>query len=442
MKYKKYPSYKDSGVEWLGEIPSKWTYSKLKYYIDNLVAGGTPKTDNKEYWSESNEGLPWVSISDMTRSELVKETKKNVTYKGITDKNLKVLPKGTILYSIFASLGKVAITDVPLTTNQAILGLLPNKKIDKRFLYWLLIGLESYVQFTASSNTQDNLNSEKVSNFPLSIPLNEQQQIAKFLDSATQKIDTLITKQEKLIELLKEKRQSVISHAVTKGLNPDVKFKDSGVEWLGNVPEHWSVSKIGYYAFVTKLTGFEYTNLWRTSEDGEIIALRGFNIKERKLDLSKTEKITGALSKKLSRSKLSSGDIVFPCTGTIGNAAIIESDNKFHINQNIAKITFDSCINPSYAVYWMLGTFIKKTIDKNNMSGMQPVVLIGDIRNLPIIKIDYVEQQQIANYLDDKISKIDTLIGKSKKSIKLLKEKRTALISAAVTGKIDVRETL
>ena len=156
--------------------------------------------------------------------------------------------------------------------------------------------------------------------------------------------------------------------------------------------------------------------------------------------MSKTEKITDLLSKKLYRSKLSSGDIVFPCTGTIGNVAIIESDNKFHINQNIAKISFNTDINPFYSVYWLLSTFIRKTIEKNNMSGMQPVVLIGDIRNLSIIKIDYVEQQQIANYLDEKTLKIDTLIEKSNKSIELLKEKRTALISACVTGKIDVRE--
>ncbi|MFH2128743.1 MAG: restriction endonuclease subunit S, partial [bacterium] len=258
-------------------------------------------------------------------------------------------------------------------------------------------------------------------------------------DHETAKIDTLIEKQQQLIKLLKEKRQAVISHAVTKGLNPDAPMRDSGVEWLGEVPERWKISQIGHCAFVTKLTGFEYTNVWTTSEEGEIIALRGFNVKERELDLSQTERISVELSQKLNRSKLSSGDIVFPCTGTIGNAALIESDNKFHINQNIAKICFNKSIHPKFAVYWLTSSITRKIIDRNNTSGMQPVVLIGDIRKLPIPRLGIGEQEQIVAYLDNKTEKNNELIGNANLAVVLLQERRTALISAAVTGKIDVR---
>ncbi len=236
-RYQPYPSYKASGVKWLGEVPEKWKLAKLKHVCRKPIAGGTPKTDDEKYWCDSGEGVPWVSIADLTANSVIYSTKKDVTQHGIDSKNLSILPAGTLLYSIFATLGKVSEAGVPLTTNQAILGLLPEVNFEKRFLHWVLTGIESYVKFTASSNTQDNLNSEKVSNLPIVVPFFEEQTaIANFLDRETAKIDTLIAKQERMIELLNEKRTALISHAVTKGLDPNVTMKDSGVEWLGEVP--------------------------------------------------------------------------------------------------------------------------------------------------------------------------------------------------------------
>ena len=142
----------------------------------------------------------------------------------------------------------------------------------------------------------------------------------------------LVAEQRRLMALLKEKRQAVISHAVTRGLNPHAPMKPSGIEWLGDVPEHWSVVKLGRHATVTKLTGFEYTNHWKVDPDGEIVALRGYNIKNGKLDLESVDRISHELSASLDRSKLRAGDIVFPCTGTIGDAAIIPEDGKRSIN--------------------------------------------------------------------------------------------------------------
>ncbi|UKA01664.1 restriction endonuclease subunit S [Photobacterium damselae] len=246
-KYQAYPEYKDSEVEWLGNLPNSWYESSLKYLLSSVIAGGTPDSSNEIYWTESGNGTPWVSIADITKNTLITSTNKDVTNLGMLAKNLKLLPKGTILYSIFASLGKIAVANKPLVTNQAILGLTPNKKVNNNFLCFWLSQLESHLSLFSTSNTQDNLNAEKVGNLPVFVPsLNEQTQIAAFLDHETAKIDTLIEKQQQLIELLKEKRQAVISHAVTKGLNPDAPIKDSRVEWLGEVPEHWVVSKFSF----------------------------------------------------------------------------------------------------------------------------------------------------------------------------------------------------
>lgn len=255
--YPAYSEYNNSDVAWIEKYPSHWECSKVKYYLEKLIAGGTPESGNADYWIDSGEGTPWVSIADITLNPDVSTTKKDVTDAGIKAKNLKILPKGTVLYSIFASLGKVGEAKVRLTTNQAILGLVPTKKLNKElFKYWLH-SVEAHLGLLSSSNTQDNLNAEKVGNLPILLPpAEEQQTIAAFLDYETARIDRLIAQQQRLIELLREKRQAVISHAVTKGLNPNAPMKDSGVEWLGQVPKHWSVSKVKYHASVKGRIGF------------------------------------------------------------------------------------------------------------------------------------------------------------------------------------------
>lgn len=436
MKYKKYPKYKDSGVEWLGEIPNEWTNAKLKFYLNELIAGGTPKTDNIEFWAEFNEGIPWVSIADMTKNDLISETKKNVTYKGISEKNLKILPKGTLLYSIFASLGKVATAGVPLTTNQAILGIVPNHKIDKNYLYWLLIGLENYVKFSANSNTQDNLNSEKVANFPISVPLlNDQQQIANFLDNTTAKIDTLIEKQTKQIELLKEKRQAVISHAVTKGINPNVKMKDSGVEWLGEIPEHWEVKKLKYISTVNNESLSENFN-----EDFEINYIDIGSVTTGNINKFETMMYSSAPSR--ARRIVKNGDILISTVRTYlkAIAPISSTEDNFIVSTGFAVIRPNSMVISAFMKYGLISNYFIDLVEASSVGISYPAINSSDLITFKIVIPPLEEQQQIANYLDDKTSKMDKLIEKANKSIELLKEKRTALISAAVTGKIDVRE--
>jgi type I restriction enzyme S subunit len=443
VKYKQYSSYKDSGIEWLGEIPSEWKSAKLKYYLAKLIAGGTPKTDNDEYWSEEK-GIAWVSIADMTKNSYVTETKKNVTNKGIINKNLKVLPPETILYSIFASLGKVAITKIPVTTNQAILGMVPNHNIDKSFFYWFLIALEDYVKFTASSNTQDNLNSEKVGNFPISIPLQEQQQIANFLDNATAKIDNLIDKQTKLCELLKEKRQAVISNAVTKGLDPNVPMKDSGVEWLGEIPEHWKISRLRYIFSFSK--GLTITKADLKDEGipcvsyGEVHSKYGFEVSAEKHPLKCVDDIYLKTSKVCLMSK---GDFIFADTSEdldgAGNFSHLSGDTNVFAGYHsiIARQTKN---NNFLFLAYLLDSLAFRTQIRLSVKGVKVFSITQAIlRASPTWLPPIEEQQQIANYLDDKTSKIDSLVEKSNKSIELFKEKRTALISATVMGKIDVR---
>lgn len=200
MKWPAYPSYKDSDSLVTARIPEHWIDHKLKHRVVELVAGGTPESGNDQFWTDSGEGTPWVSIADMTISEYISETLKDITNAGMRAKQLQTVPAGSILYSIFASLGKVAEARVELVTNQAILGLRLKPEIDKPFLRFWLKHLEQFLGLYCTSNTQKNLNAEKVRNLPLVFPpLPEQTQIAKFLDHETAKIDRLIEKQEALI---------------------------------------------------------------------------------------------------------------------------------------------------------------------------------------------------------------------------------------------------
>ncbi len=270
--------------------------------------------------------------------------------------------------------------------------------------------------------------------------LNEQQIIANFLDHETTKIDHLIEKQQQLIELLKEKRQAVISHAVTKGLNPNVPMKDSGVEWLGEVPEHWDILKLSAIADITRLAGYEYTEYWQSDDDGEIIAIRGQNIRFNKLvNLDTAERITNKLSMRLKRSRLYKNDIAFPCVGTIGNAVLINESDKYHINQNIAKLTPNLKIHPLYLVFFLNSLICLESALFLNTSDAQPSILVGNLRKVKIAFPSINEQIEIAENINEQLKQIDGLIFESNKMISLFIERRTALISAAVTGKIDVR---
>jgi len=215
--YNTYSQYKPSGINWLGDIPETWKVKKLKHAVKELVGGGTPDTGNDQNWTDDETGIPWVNIADMTNAFHIKETEKRATTLGLAEKNLRILPLSTLLYSMYASLGKVAILDIEAVTNQAILGVVEAKqKAISNFIKWWLISIESHLSLFSTSSTQNNLNEFKVKNMPLFLPsLFQQKTIADFLDRETAKIDEMMKKVGTQIEKLQEYRQALISNVVT-----------------------------------------------------------------------------------------------------------------------------------------------------------------------------------------------------------------------------------
>ena len=455
MKYKKYSSYKDSGVEWLGEIPSDWNESRLKFigYTYGGLSGKTGKDFGDEENLKSKRFIPFTNIANNT---FIKSD--NLGYVIVDEKEEQNRVKANDLFFLMSSenyddLGKASLLEEDLKDtylNSFCKGFrLTNKLINPKFLNYLLSGniYRKLLSIQGNGFTRINLRLEKLNELKLLLPnLQEQQQIANFLDKATAKIDTLIEKQTKQIELLKEKRQAVISHAVTKGINPNVPMKDSGVEWLGEIPEHWKVSKLRFlFSFST---GLNITKANLIDEDGipcvnygEIHSKYGFEVNANKDSLKYVDKEYLITSK---TSLLSEGDFVFADTSEdvkgSGNFTHVVGDSKIFAGYHTVIARLINNYNSRYFAYIfdsnIFRTQIQLSIKGVKVFSITQAILKNCLIWFPVIE----EQQQIVNYLEEKTSKIDTLIEKSNKSIELLKEKRTALISAAVTGKIDVRE--
>ncbi len=445
-KYITYPEYKDSGVEWLGNIPVTWKRTFLKYYLEKMIAGGTPESGNEDYWTESGSGYPWVSITDMTKYNCIKSTNKDVTKNGKDSKNLRLLSKGTILYSIFASLGKVSVAGTSLVTNQAILGLVPLPSIHTKYLQYWLRNIERFLFILSTSNTQDNLNSEKVGNLPLFIPpLEEQKAITNFLDHETAKIDTLIDKQQQLIKLLKEKRQAVISHAVTKGISssqgkPDAPMKDSGVEWLGEVPAHWSVAQLKFNTMSMQTGPFGSQLHAEDYVDNGIPLINPAHLINGKIIPDFQVSVDEDTWRRLSRHHLSEGDIIFARRGELGRCAIVTKEQEGWLcGTGSLKAKLNARLIPEYSYLLISSNGVKAELSlesKGSTMDNLNTETLGRIR-LPTPPVS--EQNEILNYVHEISGKYKLLINKAESAILLMQERRTALISAAVTGKIDVR---
>ncbi|MCT7539592.1 restriction endonuclease subunit S [Aliarcobacter cryaerophilus] len=431
MKYKKYSSYKDSGVEWLGEIPSEWKCVKTAYFFKAAMGQTILKEDLED------DGIYPVYSATM-------EDK----FFGYINNPLVILNKDDLVIPARGnSIGNVKlVTEKSTTTQTTIYCKQITNATNANFIYYYMNGLKDNLFYFVQTAIPQITVSEVISN-PLLVPsIKEQQQIANFLDKATAKIDTLIEKQTKQIELLKEKRQAVISHAVTKGINPNVPMKDSGVEWLGEIPEHWEVSKLRFlFSFST---GLNITKANLIDEDGipcvnygEIHSKYGFQVNANKDSLKYVDKEYLITSK---TSLLSEGDFVFADTSEdvkgSGNFTHVVGDSKIFAGYHTVIARLINNYNSRFFAYIfdsnIFRTQIQLSIKGVKVFSITQAILKNCLIWFPVIE----EQQQIANYLDEKTLKIDILIEKSNKSIELLKEKRTALISAAVTGKIDVRE--
>lgn len=445
-KYRAYAEYKDSGLEWLGEIPSHWKIASLRFLVEAVSNGSTASQVE-----ESETTVPISRIESISTGEIDMNKVGFVDIKTISQ-NFK-LHKNDILLSHINSLpmvGNIALKrdDSTLFHGMNLLRLVPNRTITAPYyLFWLLKSI--YFRKSVESVAKPAINQASVSidslkNIKLLVPnIDEQIAIANFLDHETAKIDHLIEKQQQLIELLKEKRQAVISHAVTKGLNPNVPMKDSGVEWLGEVPEHWILSNLKYFASIQG--GYAFNSDLFVEEGTQV--LRIGNVYQNTLSLDRQPiYISNELVKNFKDFIVSKNDVLMSLTGTLGKrdygfAIKVKTDEKYLLNQRVAKISPNpSKIDTDFMVYVLWSESYLTQLYSLPSGTKQANLSNSDVLGIQIVVPPSLEEQKdIAKYLKNKLLKFDDMILKAESAISLMQERRTALISAAVTGKIDVR---
>jgi type I restriction enzyme S subunit len=442
MKWQRYPQYKNSGIEWLGKVPEQWSVLRIKR-LCMVKRGASPRPIyDPKYFDEKGE-YSWVRIADVTASNhYLKITTQKLSELG---KSLSVpIAPGDIFLSIAGSVGKAIITQIKCCIHDGFV-YFPNYKEKKEFLFYIFSSGQPYFGL-GKWGTQLNLNTGTVGDIYVGMPSKEEQAaIATFLDRETSRIDKLIEKKEKQIELLKEKRAALISHAVTKGLDTNVKMKDSGIQWLGEIPESWEVRKLKHIASV------KFSNVDKKITEGQqIVRLCNY------VDVYYNEFITydlnlmnaSASTEEIVRFSLKEGDVLI----TKDSESWADIAVPAYVSLDLAGVVCGyhlAQVRPKTAL--VDGKYLFRSFCFQGINYQYRVEATGITRyglgkywldNSLFLLPPKEEQQAISTFLDRETGKIDALIEKIKKSIELLKEYRTAIISAAVTGKIDVRGTV
>ena len=431
----KYPSYKDSGVEWIGDIPGHWIKKKLGYSIDTIVPMRDKPTSLKGE-------IPWIRIEDYDGKYIYgSKSNQGVTQGLIDEMNLKVYPINTVLTTCSCSFGTSMIVKEPMTSNQTFIGLFPNKKdLNEEYLYYQLHIWEVELDKMSSGSIQKYLSRDNFKSlrflFP---PINEQQQIVSFLDVKTAQIDALIEKTRRKIELLKEKRTALINEVVTKGLNPNVEMKDSGIYWLGEIPDGWEASYLK--RFCEKITDGSHHSPQTEFEGKNYISVRDIG-KKGEIDLLNCKKITEEDFNDLVRNgcQPKHGDVLLTKDGTIGRASVVSDENDFVCLSSLGIISpFSNKFDSEYLRYFLISSVNVTQMFSLIAGSALTRLTIEKIKHLVVTKPPLSEQNEIVTYLDKQTELIDKTISIEEKKIELLKEYRRSLISEAVTGKIDVR---
>ena len=434
-KYQQYAEYKDSGVEWLGEVPSDWDVVKIKH-LSSVKRGASPRPIDDPKFFDDYGDYAWVRIADVSASDMyLLNTTQTMSALG-SSLSVKLEPNELFL-SIAGTVGKPCINKIKACIHDGFV-YFPDLKIPNKYLFYIFAGEQAY-KGLGKMGTQLNLNTDTVGDIKVALPKSkiDIQGIIDFLDHETAKIDSLIAKQEKLIELLKEKRQAVISHAVTKGLNSNVPMKDSGVEWLGQVPEHWDTTKIKYVAELTPKKSEVSSNDNRLCTFVPMEKLKlGSLIKDEEKPIS--EVIGGYTYFK-------NGDLllakVTPCFEN--KNMVVASDLKNGIgfgSSEIYVLRTNHKVNTQF-LYYRLQEDQFMELGTGAMTGAGGLKRVPSefLNNFEFALPPLSEQIAITKYLNQYLIKNEYLMNKAQSAIQLMQERRTALISAAVTGKIDVR---
>lgn len=407
---KQYDSYKNCSLEWFGKLPSHWEIVKLKYRY-HFQTGATPNTGKKENFDGD---LKWANISDLNGS-FVYDTAKHITKDAVSKCSMSISPKGSLMYSFKLSVGTVAFCGCDMFTNEAIASFVPQKN-DLKFLFYCA---PIFIIHNANRNIYNAplLNQELIKNAWICLPpLREQIAIANYLDKKCSEIDKVISAQQKRIALLQELKQSVITHAVTKGLDPNVEMKDSGVEWIGNIPKHWELIRTRY---LCKLCTGNKDTINRV-DDGQY----PFYVRSPKVERINTYSFDG-------EAILMAGD------GVGAGKVFHYANGKFDYHQRVYNFHDFKRVTGKFFYYYISNNF-RYIIEEGGAKNTVDSVRLYMIQNFLMTIPPKVEQDRICEYIERQVITFDGAISKAQHQVELLQEYKQSLITEVVTGKRKV----
>ncbi|MBM4287535.1 MAG: restriction endonuclease subunit S [Deltaproteobacteria bacterium] len=431
MRWQPYPGYKPSGVDWLGEVPERWAIKRLKYSAQLI----------NEKVEARDTDLPYIGlehIESWTGKRII--TAEPSSSEGQSNR----IRLGDVLFGkLRPYLAKVHRASEDGICTGELLVLKP-KCVTQHFLFYYMLSKDfiSVVDSSTYGAKMPRASWEFIGNLPTLVPSqDEQRAITDFLDRETGRIDALIEKKQRQIELLQEKRAALISHAVTKGLDPNTSMKDSGVEWLGKIPAYWEVKRLKFLiGFVT--SGSRGWSQYYSDEGAIFLRIGNLSRFSLNLNLSDIQFVTPPAGTEVERTRVQKDDVLISITAYVGSISVIEEDiGEAYVNQHIALTRpMLGKGEPKWLGYVLLSEIGQHQFRIQLYGGTKEGFGLDDVKGLSILLPPPFEQKTIVSFLNQETGKIDTLINIIRDSIDRLKEYRTALISAAVTGKIDVRD--
>jgi type I restriction enzyme S subunit len=442
VSFPPYPEYRDSGVEWIGAVPASWKVIALKRALHFLTSGSRGWADHY-----SDEGALFLRIGNLPRDGLeldLADIQRVAVPPGAEGERTRVQP-GDVLFSITAFMGSVAVVpdnlECAYVSQHVALARLRGDLLLPRWVGYATLSTagKAYLDAQCYGGTKIQLGLDDVANLPVTVPpAEERQALIDFLDHETGKIDALVAEQERLIALLKEKRQAVISHAVTKGLDPNAPMKDSGIAWLGQVPAHWEVKRLKRLVrFVSGGTpSKERQDFW----EGDIPWVSPKDMKKWVVT-GESDRITAEAVAACNLVLVPRQIVLIVVRGMIlaHSFPVALSGRPLTINQDMKAILPESEIAAEYLAYYLAAhrDAVAELIDEAGHGTR--VLRMDGFAGFRVTVPTVGEQHQIVEFIDTELVRLDTLTTEAQRAIALLKERRAALISAAVTGKIDVR---
>ena len=414
MKTCAYAQYRHGDIGWVQDVPSEWRALPLKRSF-RIVNGGTPLSSEPAFWDGD---IVWLTPEDLGKNDdkVIANGRRNLTTEGLANCGAALVPPPSLIVSTRAPIGHVAVSQVECCTNQGCRALVAlRKRASADYFYYAILAANPVLQAAGKGTTFLELSTGALGQSVFPLPtFDEQRAIAGFLDRETARLDKLVGKKRELIERLKEKRTALISRTVTRGLSPNVKLKPSSIEWLGDVPEHWEVKQLKW----------------------AVMFQRGHDLPADAREGGPIPLVTSAgISSTHSQAAAKAPGIVTGRYGTIGEFYLIEEDY-WPLNTTLYTISLRG--NQPRFLRYML-SHLSPLFLLNAVKSAVPGVDRNDIHPTKTAVPPVPEQHAIADFLDRETAKIDKMIEKVEAAIEKLQEYRTALITAAVTGKIDVR---